>query len=365
MPKRDRPRCRQCRRVGEPEEIQAWGRRRNGWLKQLCPQCDAQRIAKHQCQRCGASAANRPDWGKYGESEILKPFCPECYAAGRVKPITGKHCCKRCGRLAAGCPEWRRYENNGRLKALCPDCDANWIARKEEERRRNEAARGAGFSRGWSSTPEAHRIQRERDAAKQGRVLEPYVPQAERNWHGRMLDAERLADRIRSWWAREWLRPFRDQLENELYWTDTAYREAAKARWRVRHAKQREREVARVLAYKRTNSERNAEWTQTRLARERHAADGTVTPEAIAQLKREASNCAYCGCGLDEKQTDHMIPLVLGGEHSLRNIVIVCPQCNGKKARLSYEEWVDRIDAQHRERVLALYCERYAGALAA
>jgi len=47
------------------------------------------------------------------------------------------------------------------------------------------------------------------------------------------------------------------------------------------------------------------------------------------------------------------------GEHSLRNIVIVCRACNGKKSALTYEAWIDRIDPQHRERVTALYQERY------
>jgi hypothetical protein len=59
-----------------------------------------------------------------------------------------------------------------------------------------------------------------------------------------------------------------------------------------------------------------------------------------------------------------MIPLALGGEHSLRNIVIVCPACNGKKANLSYTEWIERVGPEHRERVVALFEQRY-GVLAA
>ncbi len=110
---------------------------------------------------------------------------------------------------------------------------------------------------------------------------------------------------------------------------------------------------------------RNREWSTSRREREDVSADGTVTPGAIARLKESAHNCAYCGGSLIEKQTDHMIPLVLGGEHALRNIVITCPSCNGRKARLSYQEWLDRIEPQHRERTLALYYERYGDAAAA
>jgi hypothetical protein len=65
---------------------------------------------------------------------------------------------------------------------------------------------------------------------------------------------------------------------------------------------------------------------------------------------------------LSDKQTDHMIPLVLAGEHSLRNIVIVCPPCNGRKARLSYEEWMERVEPEHKQRVMAVYRERYGEA---
>lgn len=82
--------------------------------------------------------------------------------------------------------------------------------------------------------------------------------------------------------------------------------------------------------------------------------------EAARKRTEAAQLCAYCGVRLIRKQTDHMIPLALGGEHSLRNIVIVCPDCNARKAGLSYAEWVDRVEPQHRQRVLALYHERYA-----
>ena len=83
--------------------------------------------------------------------------------------------------------------------------------------------------------------------------------------------------------------------------------------------------------------------------------DGSVTPDIIARMKAAATHCAYCGCVLSDKQTDHMIPLVLAGEHSLRNIVIVCPPCNGRKARLSYEEWIERVVPEHKQRVMAVY----------
>ena len=49
-----------------------------------------------------------------------------------------------------------------------------------------------------------------------------------------------------------------------------------------------------------------------------------------------------------------MTPVCLGGEHSRRNIVIVCPRCNGKKHTLSYAQWIDHVEPEHRPRVVAL-----------
>jgi len=131
---------------------------------------------------------------------------------------------------------------------------------------------------------------------------------------------------------------------------------AEQREWYARH---RQQEVARHLNWKAANPARISEYGRTRLEREREGADGTATIEAIAELKRATTHCAYCGSQLVRKQTDHMHPVGLGGEHSLRNIVIVCPDCNARKATLSYEKWIDRVAPQHRARVASLHVERY------
>ncbi len=271
--------------------------------------------------------------------------------------------CKCCGACAAQRPDWGRYERNGRLKPLCPECDAAYSAGRLEAQRRKQTALAAGYKRGWTSTPEYRRLQRERNAARQGRKLNPYTPQAERNYVGRMVAADAHADRVRAQWMRAWLAPFRKS-DQELYRSDEEYRERQKAKFREHYRKHSRTEVERVGAYKRAHAERNLEWTAVRKERETMLADGSVSPPVIARLKMAATHCAYCGCVLTDKQTDHMISLALGGKHSLRNIVIVCPSCNGRKACLNYAEWIDRVAPEHRARVVALYLERF-GALAA
>lgn len=250
---------------------------------------------------------------------------------------------------------WGRYARTGRLKVLCPDCDE----KQQQVTLRNKEAKAAGY-RWWANTPQYKRLQLEREAAERGKDLCKYVPQAEREHAARMLRAEQLADRIRAKWASAWLRPFR----NQLYRNDASVREQKNAEFRRRYEANRERETARVRKYHAANLARRLKWEERRQERAANQADGTVTQEVIAQLKRSASHCAYCARYLSEKQTDHMMPLSRGGDHSLRNIVIVCPRCNGRKAQMNLLEWADRIEPCHRHRVLALYLERF-GELAA
>jgi hypothetical protein len=347
------PRCIRCRRVGD---VEGWGRRRNGWLKQLCPDCDAAHLASHTCRACGVSAAERHGWGRF-ESGALKSLCPDCDARWQAK--LSAYSCRRCGTTLGERGDWGRYERNGRLKVLCPDCDA----RLDSIRGRNAHAKAAGYIC-WANTPDGRRAAREREAAQEGRDLQEYVPQAERERRARLAEAELLADRIRSAWAREWLRPFR-KTEKELYWEDPDYREQNKAEYRMRYARRIDRERARCRRWAASHPEERKAHQALREERMLDSSDGSATPQAIARLKRRAIRCAYCDCVLTEKQTDHMKPLLLGGEHSLRNIVIVCPHCNGRKAKLSYAEWIERAGSLYRERLLQLYRERYGEALAA
>jgi hypothetical protein len=260
--------------------------------------------------------------------------------------------CRRC-KCAGPVETWGRYSHNGRLRALCPCCDE----KNEAARQRNKVAREAGYY-GWSATPEYKRLQREADAAKEGRALPPYLPQSERNRQGAMLRAERLAGQIRKRWALEWLAPYRLS-EREMYQTDPDFRERVKAEYRSSYSRRRVTERARVKRYKAAHWDRKLAQDERRAMRLLDHSDGTATAAAIAKLKQDSTRCAYCDCHLEEKQTDHMIPLVLGGAHSLRNIVIVCPDCNARKARLDYAEWIERVEPEHRARVVALYLERF------
>ena len=224
----------------------------------------------------------------------------------------------------------------------------------------NAAARAAGYI-DRTHTPEYKRMQRERDAEKQGRALCEYVPQAKKEERSALARVEKEADRIRARWAKEWLKPFQQPQATyaELCASDPTYKGRHAAKSRKSYWRRHQRELERIGIWKAAHPDQKRQYDVTRREREREFADGTVTSEEIAGLKQKATYCAYCACALVKKQTDHMVPLVLGGKHSLRNIVIVCPDCNARKARLSYEQWIGRVAHQHRARVVALFYERY------
>lgn len=73
-----------------------------------------------------------------------------------------------------------------------------------------------------------------------------------------------------------------------------------------------------------------------RRAAERSAADGTLTPTVVAALLAAAKRCALCGKRFtkrDPATLDHVVPLKLGGLHTIANIQPAHFACNsGKQA---------------------------------
>ena len=261
-------------------------------------------LTTRTCKECGATGSHAA-WPRYAKNGRLSNFCSTCHAQNeeRLKRSHEK-LCQRCGQAPAV------------LNSQCRACDHIY-----------------------------KRAQREREAKAQGRE---YIPHDVQVFQSAMAKAEREADRLRARWAAAYLRPFRVLSKKDL----AAYQRSHYNRHRIQ-------ELHRGQRYKLDNPARKAVWDSVRKLREADQSDGSVTRLSIARMKRGARLCAYCGCTLHHKQTDHMIPLALGGEHSLRNFVIVCPDCNQRKHALSYEEWIERVDPKHRDHVVALMETRY------
>ncbi|MBE9471876.1 MAG: HNH endonuclease, partial [Chloroflexi bacterium] len=48
-------------------------------------------------------------------------------------------------------------------------------------------------------------------------------------------------------------------------------------------------------------------------------------------LRRDEYRCQYCGQQTSQLTIDHVVPRYRGGQHSWKNLVAACPQCNRRK----------------------------------
>lgn len=117
---------------------------------------------------------------------------------------------------------------------------------------------------------------------------------------------------------------------------------------RAHYARNREAQIARVVAYRQANHERiktyerlwrqvnqkNAEYTRRRKARERGALCIPFTREQLlAKFAYWGNRCWVCG-GIAQA-VDHVKPLAKGGPHCLANLRPICNQDNSTK----HDKW--------------------------
>ena len=89
-------------------------------------------------------------------------------------------------------------------------------------------------------------------------------------------------------------------------------------------------------------------------------------------LFHERDFCPYCGIKLEiqsynEKKLryetvshiDHMDPLELGGEDSIRNIIFCCSSCNAKKGSKPFLSWLKQLKPKYRKLVREIYTAKH------
>jgi 5-methylcytosine-specific restriction endonuclease McrA len=241
---------------------------------------------------------------------------------------------------------------------LCHPC---YVADRREKRiaRKSAGVRTSYESAGYK------RLQGEREAAREGRILCDYVPRDERARLAAARAAVRIpedgAKRMRRRFIRSMLKEFNQIAASTFPEVASALRKENAEQSRKKYQKHLAQERLRTARYKAAHRDQMVEHEQTRLERIDLTSDGTATKASILEAKAAASRCAYCDCpfGDAHKQTDHMVALCHGGEHSLSNMVIVCRPCNARKASLTYEQWIERVDPQHRGRVQRLWIARH------
>jgi hypothetical protein len=87
-------------------------------------------------------------------------------------------------------------------------------------------------------------------------------------------------------------------------------------------------------------------------------------------LFAERQHCPYCGALLEspadggdsafgDMHLDHMDPLSLGGEDSIRNAVYVCARCNMAKGRRSFVDWLTQLSSEQSALARQIYIDKH------
>lgn len=113
-----------------------------------------------------------------------------------------------------------------------------------------------------------------------------------------------------------------------------AYQKSHAEQLRAYRAANAERRRAAAAAWQAANPEAVNRYHAERRARKQ----GAPVVERIYRAKvweRDGGRCHICGRKADPNNwhLEHLVPLVLGGEHSYRNVAVAHPACNLRKGR--------------------------------
>lgn len=363
-----------CHRCNTRSRVAEWPKNPCGTTKDYCARCEAARdqvamLSKNGLKLCYICKSWKPldeYYKNIASKSGVQGACRECHKTvlspaktqkEREKRASlpsyleklGNRSCPRCGGLSPYAT-WPRYQSNGKLTVYCATCNIQ-IADHERE---IEDAHARGYV-GPSNTPEYKRRQYEATAEAQGHTLTEYVPQAEREAVAGILrlqeQEEHTALKVRTQWAREWLKVVRKE-------SDAAhYRTKSKEIYNADPEKQRQRSTV----YRHANPERVAKWGDKRKRLAAQQSDGSMTHDEVGRLFGEAEVCPYCERKLNgkNKSLDHMIALSLGGSHSLQNTLICCRECNLRKSAAPFAEWIRTLSVSCGRRATRIYRQRY------
>lgn len=168
---------------------------------------------------------------------------------------------------------------------------------------------------------------------------------------------------------------------SDYYYSLTPEQKAKRNEYnRKRYAQKVEEERLRVARYRANNPAKRAETNRNYRHSNRHTqnvnnvkrrervkqqSDGSITPEFLSLIFKEAKNCVYCGHKLvecqslgrweDVKTLDHITPLANGGGHTQDNVLVCCRQCNIKKGTKPFLEWAAGLEEPYRSMSLDTY----------
>jgi 5-methylcytosine-specific restriction endonuclease McrA len=115
-----------------------------------------------------------------------------------------------------------------------------------------------------------------------------------------------------------------------------ASREARRVRVRRWYAKHAESQKLRAAEYRKAKPEIKRLSQSKRRALQRGNGVFVVTQRDVMRLLR--APCAACG-SLTNQTIDHVIPIALGGRHSIGNLQTLCFSCNSSKHTKIMSQW--------------------------
>jgi len=108
------------------------------------------------------------------------------------------------------------------------------------------------------------------------------------------------------------------------------------AKWRKENP---ERFAQQMVSWRLRNPEKHNEAGQKRRARRKANGVFTITKKELKRLYSSA--CFYCGAK-EQITLDHVLPIALGGRHSIGNLVAACRSCNTSKKDTLLIVWLKR-----------------------
>jgi 5-methylcytosine-specific restriction endonuclease McrA len=97
------------------------------------------------------------------------------------------------------------------------------------------------------------------------------------------------------------------------------------------YKKNRDAKLEKCRIYRSNNPDKNLEYSRNRRARKMKNC-GSITSKEWEDLRNKYGNrCLCCGRSGIELTLDHVLPLSMGGEHSINNAQPLCRSCNSSK----------------------------------
>jgi len=149
-------------------------------------------------------------------------------------------------------------------------------------------------------------------------------------------------------YGREWMKRNPEKAREAMRRRRVAHPDEHNEESRLYYARNRDARLAQSAEYHRQHPEiGRARWQNYRARK--LAAEGSFTPtEWLALVERYDGRCAYCG-RRGPLEADHRIPLGRGGTNRIENILPACRSCNGRKHRMTEEEFRARLAAERRK----------------